>query len=242
MRRIMPVGIRYYGRMFSSLGQHESFMGNFERADEYFRIAMKCYEKLAEGREGEISQTMSYYVINKLDYEKDYKTLLPLMEEYLGGEIEAVMGGFATSSEPKDKYKHAIALRFLIEIDSEFPALKSYMQMKKEWKTAVGHPWEMIEFYRALLVTNPEQTLAHLHNAYKIALEGGSTLMLIASVILGGIYFYDSSVKEEYIGLVNCVKESLPALGNRIDVLEKHAVEKMKPLDLAKAVLPFNFR
>lgn len=66
-------------------------------------------------------------------------------------------------------------------------------------------------------------------------------MQVIAAVILGSIYFYDESVKQEFEKLVQYVQRSLPKLGERGKVLERQ-LRNIEPLDFAKLVLPFNFR
>ena len=92
-----------------------------------------------------------------------------------------------------------------------------------------------------MLCDDQEEKLIHLRKAYDIAKCGGLTLQVIAAVILGLIYFYDESVKQEFEKLVQYVRSSLPKLGERRKLLERQ-LRNIEPLDFAKLVLPFNFR
>ena len=58
----------------------------------------------------------------------------------------------------------------------------------------------------------------------------------------GAIYFYDESVKQEFEKLVQHVRNSIPALAERGSFLEQQLHRNIEPLELAKQVLPFNFR
>ena len=100
----------------------------------------------------------------------------------------------------------------------------------------------MIEFYRAVLCEKPEEIISHLRNAYAIAMEGGETLKVIAAVILGSLLLYENSVAAEYDTLAKKVVEMVPKLGTRGDFLLKQQKDRLSPLELARAVLPFNFR
>lgn len=93
-----------------------------------------------------------------------------------------------------------------------------------------------------MLCDNQEEKLVHLRKAYDIAKCGDLTLQVIAAVILGSIYFYDESVKQEFEKLVQYVRSLLPKLGERGKVLEQQLLRNIEPLDFAKLVLPFNFR
>ena len=236
-------GIRYYGQLFSSLGQHEAFMGNFEKADDHFRKALNCYKLLSDKGTDDAGQTMSYLVINQMDLEKSPQKLIPLMEEYLGSDLETAARRFAVSQEPADKYRHAIMLRYFMELGKDHPAVKAYLELKENWKLQEGHPWEMIEFYRALLLENPEEKRKHLKNGCNMALDGGPALHLIACVIMGSVYCYDKSVAEKLKTLTAITLRELPDLdAKRSAFLRQQLDTPLPPLKLAKAVLPFNFR
>lgn len=236
-------GIRYYGQLFSSLGQHESFMGNFSKADDHFRKAISCYKLLNDGGLNDIDQTMSYFVINRMDYEKSPEKMLPLMEEYLRGDLSAVAKKFASSTEAADKYRHAIMLRYFMELGKEHPAIKVYLERENKWNTQEGHPWEIIEFYRALLLEDNAAKVARLKTAFNMAIEGGATLHIIACVILGSIYYYDKNVRDKLEHLTSITLREIPNINDKqIAALKNQLVEPCSPMELAKIVLPFNFR
>lgn len=105
-----------------------------------------------------------------------------------------------------------------------------------------GHPWEMIEFYRSLLLENSQEKMEHLENAYAIAMDGEGTLHVIAAVILGSILLMQPERADEYRNLVKHCAAEIPALGERLEILREHPERKYQPLELAAGVLPFNFR
>jgi hypothetical protein len=154
----------------------------------------------------------------------------------------------AASAEPVEKYAHHILLRRLVELPENHPARAAYLEEKPRWaEPAVGHPWELIEFYRALLLPAGPDRDARLESAYDLALaEGGPTLQVIAAVIQDAAFCDGGNVdREAYGNLVACCAEALPALGEaRLAALrgQLDPATRLAPLDLAKAVLPFNFR
>jgi hypothetical protein len=141
---------------------------------------------------------------------------------------------------------HHVFLWYLVHVNT--PDLKSiidkYLSHKTEWKTDFGHPWELITFYRALLQNDTAARKAYLDQAYKqVAQVNDGTLQVIACVILGGLYYYDSSRKEELAELTQKVIDTMPYLGEaRVKALKNQLESPVEPLALAKAVLPFNFR
>ena len=166
------------------------------------------------------------------------------MERYLGGSVVDIASRLATSMEDKDKYHHHILLRYLTQ-SKNMDATKAYLEAKSNWKIGEGHPWEMIEFYRALLVDDDGERKKHFDNAFQIAQnEGGATLQVIASVILGGERYYNHDMDGKK--LQACIESALsavPSLGQkRINALKQQVTNPIPPLELAKIVLPFNFR
>ncbi len=235
-------GLRYYGQLLSSLGQQEAFLGNHEKADQYFDAAIHAFQNLSESQQGDIEQTLSYKVINLMDF-KDASSILPLVEEYLGGPLDKVARTLATSSEAKDKYKHAIMLRYFMELPPAHPAIQTYLSLQDKWKRDQGHPWEIIDFYRALLAKEKERKEELLSLAYNNAHQEEATLRLIALVIYGGMHYVTPIAKDKLKDLARKVITLLPQIGeHRIEALRNQVDAPIPPLELAKIVLPFNFR
>lgn len=241
-------GRRYYGQLLSTVGQLNAFIGNPEEAVTYCNRAIEKFEKLtdADQMKGEINQTSSYKVIAMMDSTPVPENMTAEMEKYLGRTLAEAADQFAVSNDADEKYMHHVFLRYLVHVNT--PELKSiidnYLSHKTEWKTEYGHPWEMIAYYRALLQTDDAARNAYLDQAYKqVAQTNDGTLKVIACVILGGLYYYDSSRKEELATLTQQVINTMPYLGEaRVATLKKQLETPVEPLALAKAVLPFNFR
>ena len=102
----------------------------------------------------------------------------------------------------------------------------------------------MILFYRALLQTELSDKKAYLEQAYyNVFRSNNKTLDVIACVILGALYYYNSRCKNELSDLTQKVIETMPYLGKkRIETLKNQLDAPQEPLALAKAALPFNFR
>jgi len=125
------------------------------------------------------------------------------------------------------------------------PLRKTYCD--QEWcEPSVGHPWELIEFYRALLLPVGPERERRFAQAYRIALlEGGETLMVIAAVIAGAALSDGLSGEwpERFTRMVEGVKDMAGLRENgRYQALVDQPIVKLPPLELAAKVLPFNFR
>lgn len=165
------------------------------------------------------------------------------MEEYLGGELETTAQKLAVSSDPGSKYCHAIMLRYFMELGKTHPAVKAYLALKNKWKLQEGHPWEMIAFYRALLLEDEQEKVELLKKAAYMALAGGPTLHIIACVILGSLFYYNPNARETLEKLISMTLREIPDLSEaRAAALTTQLSAPLPPLEFAKAVLPFNFR
>ena len=241
--KVAVPGLRYYGQLLSSLGQHEAFLNNFEAADDYFRSAIQCFSLLNDGGKADIMQTMSYLVINLMDHTADPLTIQKDMETYLDMDLDDAAAHFAVSTSPAEKYQHHILLRYLILLPKDHSAVKIYMSKEAQWKRDAGHPWEMIDFYRALLCDDREKRKELLKNAYNETYSAGPTLRIISAVLLGAIRCNDDSVAEIMKKLCEIIVKELPALGEEgKNALLQQISSPIEPQLLAKKVLPFNFR
>ena len=237
-------GLRYYGQLLSSCGQHEAFLGNPKTAIIYFKEAIACFGRLSEKKDREIDQTRAYYATAQMDLNPQGKETEAVMEAYLGMPIVEAAKHLASSLEDEEKYHHHILLRYLVQSHNQ-QGIQAYLAEKKNWKVGEGHPWEMIEFYRALLLEDKTEKTKHLKKADALlANERGITLKAIECVVLGALRFYDQLMDTtEYEKLTESVIQGIPALGaERVQALRRQISQPVSPLEFAKAILPFNFR
>lgn len=239
-------GLRHYGQLLSSLGQYEAFLGNLEKSIGYFREAISRFECLSEDKEGEIDMTRAFLATVQMDLAPEAPETIEAMERYLETKLEQAAQMLASSTDDKLKYHHHIFLRYLAHAHDANKLWNRYFERCRKWGCGAGHPWEMIEFYRALLLPEGPERLQRLENAYQIALEGGPTLLVIATVILAATLYFtadDGERHKEYMRHIDDLAKLLPALGEqRFQALRRQANNPIPPLELAKIVLPFNFR
>ena len=239
-------GLRYFAQLISSHGQHEAFFGRNADAVKFFVEANRLFAKLSDSEDAkrEISQTSAYLLTSLMDLDKpDPQLMKNTLESYFGDDLAATARELAVSNEPKDKYRLHILLRYILSGKAPTEIKAAVLERKTQWKTDKGHPWEMIEFYRGLLLDDPAERMAHLKNACDLCKGNDATLHVIEAVILGTILLEDATVLPRYQALVEqCVRE-LPELGEaRIDALRGQPRKRLPALEFAKIVLPFNFR
>lgn len=244
-------GLRYHAQVLSSLGQHAAFLGENEKAMEYFDRAMSEFKRLSDDWQRDFDHTCAYAVIAAMD--SDSSRFQSLMATYLyGGEWnEATMidmaEQFATvgEDEPDSKYAHAILLRHLVSLPPENLIRQAYVAKSADWKWSEdGHPWELIAFYRALLLSvNDASRIEWLRRGWELAIKGGPTLQVIAAVIGASLVPLGALSGSEYLAKVEEVAGLLPSIGDiRLEALRNQLSSPIPPLELAKIVLPFNFR
>ena len=244
-------GLRYHAQVLSSLGQHAAFLGDNNKALDYFKRAMDEFSRLSSGWQRDFDQTCAYAVIAAMDASSP--ELERLMAMYLyGGEwneetmIDMVHQFAAVGEdEPDSKYAHAILLRYLVTLPADNPIRSAYLADSAKWKWSEdGHPWELIAFYRSLLLPadNPARG-DWLKRGYELCLGGGPTLQAIAAVIGAARLGHDGFGKEEYLQKVDEVENLLPNIGaDRMAALRSQVDRPLPPIELAAKVLPFNFR
>ena len=249
--RIAVPGLRYHAQVLSSLGQHAAFLGDNEKALEYFLKAMDEFRHLSADWQRDFDQTCAYAVIAAMD--ANSPDLERLMSLYLyGGEwSEETMVDMAHQfaavgeDEPDSKYAHAILLRYLVTLPADNPIRSTYLADSAKWQWSEdGHPWELIAFYRALLLSQDDPARREwLQKGYNLCANSGPTLRAIAAVILGALLYDGATKRDEYMAKVEEVISLLPNLGKaRASALLAHADKPIPPLELAAKVLPFNFR
>ncbi|HCG25266.1 MAG TPA: hypothetical protein DER70_06680 [Lentisphaeria bacterium] len=244
-RRPEVPGLQYYGRLLSSYGQHEAFLGRNADAIPFFRQAINTFGRLSDKGSAflDVLQTSAYLLTSMMDCLPDLTDdFRREAEKYFGGKIVNVAPRLGVSTEDKTKYQHHILLRYLTGTASTPEERNAYLDSSEKWSVGAGHPWEMIEFYRALLVAAPDKKILHLQKAYDIAMTGEGTLHVIAAVILGSLVLLQPEREKQYLELVEQCAVEIPALGNRVNILREHVSRKYAPLELAALILPFNFR
>ena len=259
-KEIAFVGRESYGQLLSSAGQHYAFMGDTESAIEKFKAALDCFDKLSDdGARGlNISITSAYLATAVMDGRPE--EAVRALAYYLLGDAQAPGERVAEEATRlaqvpadsfADKFKHHIVLRYLVSADREDPIRKAYRACGNEgkWsKPGEAHPWELIEFYRAqLLLKGSQKRMEHLEQAYQIAVnEGGDTVLVIAAVIAGAALCdgVRTDVWKDRLDQTCRKIAHLPALWDygRFQALADQTPDGLEPLELAKKVLPFNFR
>lgn len=236
-------GLQYYAQLLSSLGQHEAFLGNDSAAIKHFREALLLFDRLSTGGGQDKVQTGTYLMTSLVD-SKDIPpdTLKQVAAWYFGSNLEQTIETIVTGCADAEKYRQHLIFRWLVSEKAPQGLKEKVLALKEKWLCGIGHPWELIEFYRALLSKNQQERILHLKKAHELSQGYDATLHMIDAVILGALLLDDPSVLPEYKKLLEQCSAELPAAQDRIAILKEQPTKKRPPLELAAKVLPFNFR
>ena len=239
-------GTRYFAQMLSSHGQHLAFLGENEEAKKFFLEAIAYFRNLSDPETAklEISQTSAYLLTSLMDLPEEKSNLFSqTLAEYFGEDLVAAARKLAVDASPANKYRHHILLRLIHSGKVDIEVKKAYLVEKQNWAFSNdGHPWELIAFYRALLLDDPAERMKWLQTAYNMTKGEDAALHVIGAVIFGAMLTENQSLYEEYEKLIQCCEKEVPALGERLEILRGQPIKLLSPLELAQKVLPFNFR
>jgi hypothetical protein len=240
-------GLRHWGRIQSSLGQHAAFSGLYAEAEPLFLSALKAFSLLSDEdmARAETAQTATYLAFSTMDTPgASPEQIRERVSAVTSLSLDAIQR-IARSAAAHEKFAHHLLVRFLVAHGSP-EEQQAYLAERVSWQSGDGHPWQLIELYRALL----------LHQAGETA-EAGRYIQSGVELTLAG----DQGPVLAFIGVVIAqvgAQLGLPAAGTSPNL---EALRKMLPLApwsaidaaqegrwsqgphaLLERCLPFNFR
>ncbi|MEA3641657.1 MAG: hypothetical protein VBE63_17190 [Lamprobacter sp.] len=239
-------GLRYWGQVRSSLGQHAAFLGDPALAVHYFDEALASFDQLSdpEMARKEKGQTNTYRAIALMDDPTRDDAVVRQAVEAVIGALPQALDRLAASVSNDDKYAHHLALRWLVHRPDAGLA-EQYLAHREDWGTAEGHPWPLIQLYRGMLLHARDADAAR-----ELALDGagigfaddsGPVVRLIGACCRTIAVGWGAPWPEAAARLDQLASE-LPLAQPRIDRLRAAQQKPVDPLGLLRDVLPFNFR
>jgi hypothetical protein len=247
--RGMPIavpGLQYWGQVKSSLGQHAAFQGRNEEAFAYFVEAISAFQRLSDPltREKEVQQTCCYQAIAMMDNPSLSDELVRSTVEKVTGDLSASARVLATDLSPSSRYAHHLLVRWLVHRGDD-SAKSAYLSAEPDWFVGEGHPWPLIQMYRAILIHDEKPDVA-----LQLALDGsarafaanqGPVVRLIGATCRKVAVVWGEAWTKEAEEL-EFLRNALPAAETQINLLKMWNGGDVPALTLLKTVLPFNFR
>ncbi|HEV8078776.1 MAG TPA: hypothetical protein VGP45_10360, partial [Marinobacter sp.] len=146
-----------HGKLHSTLGQLCAFRADYDSALRHFDEATEHFDQLSDpllaNRNGQ--QTSSYRAIVQLDMKS---TAAPDAVRQLTQRATKKTGThnirqLARSTSPF-RFEHYLLLRWLVSSPDETKARQDYLACRDEWQVGEGHPWMLINAYRAWLLVD----------------------------------------------------------------------------------------
>ncbi|MBK5941868.1 hypothetical protein [Halochromatium roseum] len=239
-------GLRYWGQVRSSLGQHRAFIGDPAGAVALFDEALESFSALSDPElaRRESRQTQTYRAIALMDDANSHDAQVRAAVEAVVGPLPQALETLAESGANDDKYPHHLALRWLVHRPDATLALH-YLDRRASWDEGEGHPWPLIQLYRALLLhpQDPAAARARAVAGARLAQDvaNGPVVQLIGACIRT----VASGWGEPWPGADRALERldaQLPLARARIARIRAGLRQPVAPLDLLREVLPFNFR
>ncbi|MCX8039212.1 MAG: hypothetical protein N3B15_01355 [Planctomycetota bacterium] len=239
------VGLRRWGQLRSSEGQHRAFLGDFAGARRAFAEAIAAFERLSdpEERARELDQTRCYDAIAAMDDpEADDRAAKAALEAYLGALPEAVPRLAASGDD--ERYRQHTLLRYLVHRPDQQLA-DAYLGARHRWQEGFGHPWPLIQLYRAILLRDREadaaRDLALQAATLAFAEEQGPVVHMIGACCRALAVAWGTPWPEAESALA-ALRAALPLAAARLEAIGAFVQQPGPPLALLRSVLPFNFR
>ena len=237
-------GLRYWGQCRSTMGQHFAFVGDPVSAQKAFTEALNAFSRLSDPimRRKEIDKTSCYAAIAAMDNESlNDEDARAFVTNYLGDLATAV--NRLASSDNNEHYQHHTLLRWIV-LRNDQALGNAYRGLRESWCSGFGHPWPLIELYRAMLIhsSDPKAAIEQARTAASIAFtaQQGPTVRLIGACCRAiGIAWGDPWAEKDTV--LTELRDALPSARTRIDRLELFLNNPKQPLDILREVLPFNF-
>ena len=231
------------GRMVSSRGQSYALLKRYEDADREFNAAISLFKSEAELYKKEIDQTRVYQCFNLLDLEPS--RAVDVMETILHNSLQAA--GMNPANAFGNPFHEHLFLKLLWTLRHNLKqTIQDYLTHRADWPAVHDcHPYELILFYRTLLIfdhdRNAAQNLARNTEALFERMSYGGTIGLIHSYIRVVFKHMQIGVASdaEFKDELNIVEGYLPAAKSQIDMLRRAWEDAT--LDVS-SVLPFNYK
>ena len=162
---VAVAGLLNYGKLQSTRGQMQAFLGDPTSAIPRFDDALASFARLSDPRqvERETHQTASYKAIALMDAvpfgpehdipNTDVKAVTNALNQLFGNRKHDEISRSLASSDQSRRFEHHLWLRAINRFPKQFCEARTvYLNNREQWRTGSDHPWPLILAYRAWLL------------------------------------------------------------------------------------------
>lgn len=239
-------GLQYWGQVKSSLGQHAAFLGRHQEAVAFFVEALAAFDRLSDPliRQKEVTQTSCYKAIAMMDDPTSSDEEVRNAVQNVTGSLPSAARELATDSSPSIRYAHYLLVRWLVH-RGDASTRSAYLSVESDWCVGEGHPWPLIQLYRAILLYDEKPVtaleLALSASACAFSSNQGPVVRLIGACCRKVASEWGEPWTAE-VEELKSLRLALPSAVSQINELETWNGTDTSPLKLLQTVLPFNFR
>jgi hypothetical protein len=240
-------GLRMWACVRSSLGQHLAFEGRYAEARASFDAALEAFGRLSDPRvaAGDSAQTGTYRAIATMDDPAATDAEAKAALEGVLGPVDAAVARVGTSTASADKYAVHLLLRWAVHRGDE-AVRAALLAQAPQWDVGEGHPWQLVCFYRALLLQNAhrsDEARAWLRTGVNVAWAAsqGPTVRfigLVLATVLAALGDRDPRVDDA----IELARRELPAAAQKLARVEHELAHPGDALAFVREVLPNHFR
>ncbi len=237
---IQTLGLRAWGRVRSTIGQHRAFVGDLAGARHAFQDAWQAFQRLSDPaeRQRESGQTDTYLCLATIDDPSiDNDVVRRRLAGHFGEDLAAAATAWAGREPTDHPYLHHLLLRYLVARGTE-DERGAYLSQLRGWKSGDAHPWPLIDAARACILPQRDGVsgLQHCLDASPPTIGARAYIhaALQAACVAAGGSWPDAA--DDLASLA----PDFPAA--RLDQLRSVAESRAPLVDAIAALLPFNFR
>ena len=230
------------GRILSSIGQSYSISGDYGKAEEYFRRAIEIFRDPSNPLPDQADQTAVYLAMNALDA-GNFDAAFTLAEEVFECSFADAAAKYAGNTDKP--FHHHLLVKNLYFNPKAQSFRAAYLQAAEKWTGEDQHPWELIEFYRILLLHDAGETDASRKRVaalleFYTELGGGAIMQLLNAFALTAFSLLEigNGYGVELENLLNEVEKKLPAAAP----VCQHLRTAEHPDSAFWSLLPFNYK
>jgi hypothetical protein len=250
-------GLRHWGRVMSSLGQHAAFEGDNVQAAAWFRKAISGFERLSHpaDRAAEIAHTRAYLCIVLMDDTtvSDQVVRRQLLEHLGTDDLPALFARWASmvgDGQRLPVWHMYVALRWLLQRGTRADKA-AWVEANVDMATQpAAHPWPLVRFYHGLLLRRTHRALAEstLETAISDAVDpdNGPVLHLMGVMMAQVSLRVGLMKRHRHMPLLDRLRSQIPHATPWMDAIQQlPAMPRATDEEIAAVLsrcLPFNFR